>query len=52
MGITSLGHGAYVKFLQQMPWLRKTHNIYESDWDILVVLDACRPDLLSAVSPD
>jgi hypothetical protein len=27
-------------------------NVYEREWDVLVVLDACRADLLSRVAPD
>lgn len=27
-------------------------RIYDRDWDVLVVLDACRPDLLSELVPD
>ena len=27
-------------------------NVYEREWDVLVVLDACRADLLRAVAPD
>jgi hypothetical protein len=27
-------------------------NVFERDWDVLVVLDACRADVLSAVAPD
>ena len=27
-------------------------NVYEREWDVLVVLDACRADLLQSVAPD
>lgn len=27
-------------------------NVFERDWDLLVVLDACRPDALRAVAPE
>lgn len=27
-------------------------HIYEADWDVLVVLDACRADLMTEVAPD
>jgi hypothetical protein len=27
-------------------------NVFEREWDVLVVLDACRADLLAAVAPD
>jgi len=27
-------------------------NVYEREWDVLVVLDACRADLLRSVAPD
>ncbi|RKS78449.1 hypothetical protein BDK61_4114 [Haloarcula quadrata] len=27
-------------------------NVYQREWDVLVVLDACRADLLRAVAPD
>ena len=27
-------------------------NVYEREWDVLVVLDACRADLLAAVEPE
>ena len=27
-------------------------SVYEREWDVLVVLDACRPDALRAVAPD
>jgi hypothetical protein len=27
-------------------------NVFEREWDVLVVLDACRPDLLRSVAPD
>jgi hypothetical protein len=38
-------------------YLRKTTdhrgmNIFNSEWDVLVILDACRPDLLASVSEE
>ena len=27
-------------------------NVYTREWDVLVVLDACRADLLRAVAPE
>jgi hypothetical protein len=27
-------------------------NVYERDWDLLIILDACRPDALRAVAPE
>lgn len=38
-------------------YLRKTtkhsgENIFEEDWDILIILDACRPDLLREVASE
>lgn len=51
-GPAGLAYGAYVKLLQQFPWPRETHHIYDEDWDVLVVLDACRPDLFSEVMTD
>jgi hypothetical protein len=38
-------------------WLRKTgshpgRSIYDADWDVLVVLDACRTDLMREVADD
>jgi len=31
---------------------RRGTPIYERDWDAMVVLDACRPDMLAAAEPD
>lgn len=27
-------------------------NVYEREWDVLIILDACRPDALRAVAPE
>jgi hypothetical protein len=49
-------HGAYTAFLGG--WYTLTsrrpigRNVYEADWDLLVVLDACRVDALEAVADD
>ena len=49
-------HGAYTTFLGL--WYTYTsrrpigQNVYESDWDLLIVLDACRVDVLEAVADD
>lgn len=31
---------------------RKSYNIYEEEWDLLIILDACRYDLMESVSAD
>lgn len=49
-------HGAYTSFLGL--WYTYTsrrpigRNVYESDWDLLIVLDACRVDVLEAVATE
>lgn len=49
-------HGAYTTFLGL--WYTLTsrrpigRNVYERDWDLLIVLDACRVDVLEAVADD
>jgi hypothetical protein len=49
-------HGAYTAFLGLWYTLTSRHpigqNVYESDWDLLIVLDACRVDVLEAVADD
>ena len=31
---------------------RSGRHVYDEEWDVLVVLDACRPDLLAEVAPE
>jgi hypothetical protein len=51
-----LGWYAYRAYLKG--WLAASsrhpvgRNVYETDWDLLVVLDACRVDALRAVAPE
>jgi hypothetical protein len=54
-GVVRCGtHGAYTAFLGL--WYTLTsrrplgRNVYERDWDLLIVLDACRVDVLEAVA--
>ncbi|MDQ2074131.1 hypothetical protein RBH20_16465 [Haloarcula sp. H-GB4] len=51
-GMSRLGT-AYLRALQalgrRIPY---GTNVYEREWDVLVVLDACRADLLRTVAPD
>lgn len=48
-GLQELAYGAYIKSLQQIPSVHHAENIYESDWEVLIILDACRPDLFEEV---
>jgi hypothetical protein len=44
---------AYLRCLQAVGRrLDYGRNVYEREWDVLVVLDACRADLLQSVAPD
>ncbi|WP_181692170.1 hypothetical protein [Natronomonas sp. LN261] len=44
---------AYLRSIQAVGRrLSYGENVFERSWDVLVVLDACRADLLSAVAPD
>src|SRR6056297_3244642 len=44
---------AYLRALQMVGRrLDYGTNVYERDWDVLVVLDACRADLLQSVADD
>jgi hypothetical protein len=44
---------AYLRLLQAVGRrLDYGTNVFEREWDVLVVLDACRADLLRAVAPD
>jgi hypothetical protein len=43
---------AYLRLIQAVGRrLAYGTSVYEADWDVLVVLDACRPDALRAVAP-
>ena len=43
---------AYLRCLQAIGRvLPYGQNVYDREWDVLVVLDACRPDALEAVAP-
>jgi hypothetical protein len=45
--------GAYLRCLQAIGRrLDYGTSVYESDWDVLVVLDACRPDALRDAAPE
>ncbi|MGM0606430.1 MAG: hypothetical protein ACQETB_12280 [Halobacteriota archaeon] len=33
-------------------WVRRGTNVYEREWDVLIVLDACRVDLLRSVGDE
>ncbi len=44
---------AYLRTLQAIGrHIEYGTNVFDRDWDVLVVLDACRADLLAAVAPD
>lgn len=44
---------AYLRALQAVGRrLDYGENVFEREWDVLVVLDACRADLLASVAPD
>jgi hypothetical protein len=49
-------HGAYTAFLGLWYTLSSRRpigrNVYDADWDLLIVLDACRVDALEAVADD
>ncbi len=48
----SLAGTAYLRALQTVGRrLSYGTNVYERDWDVLVVLDACRADLFESVAP-
>lgn len=47
IAVLKLWEGALIRFGDRV-WNWGT-PVYEADWDVLVVLDACRPDLLSEV---
>lgn len=55
-GLSRLGsvwRPAYYKFLHQVERFQNPGtSIYELDWDVLVVLDACRYDLMAEVADD
>ena len=44
-----LWEGVLIRAGQVYNW---GESVYEKDWDALIVLDACRPDLLAAVTDD
>jgi hypothetical protein len=45
--------GAYLRCLQAIGRrIDYGTSVYESDWDVLVVLDACRPDTLRDAAPE
>nr|WP_244605454.1 hypothetical protein [Halorhabdus rudnickae] len=51
-GMSRLGT-AYLRALQAIGKRLDTGtNVFERDWDVLVVLDACRADALRSVAPD
>ena len=48
-----LPRSAYLRAIQAVGRrLRYGTSVYRREWDVLVVLDACRPDALRAVAPD
>lgn len=47
-GLIQWGKRAYLRKMKS----HEGENIFESDWDVLVILDACRPDLLQEVSTE
>lgn len=54
-GLQAALRTAYCKalfgFRHNLSWPRTTH-IFERDWELLIVLDACRSDLLREVAPN
>lgn len=55
-GIEGATESAYELYLGGLRRLGRTYNygesIYERPWDVLIVLDACRPDLMVEVESD
>ena len=52
-GVTDILRPPYMKFLHQINQLAPPGtNIYSEDWDVLIVLDACRHDYLHRIIED
>lgn len=50
-GVKDSGYELYTGFWRYFGWrLPRGVNIYEKDWEVLVVLDACRVDLMREVA--
>ncbi len=51
-GLRASARPAYHKALQGVTWLRDPGiSVYDREWDLLVVVDACRLDLMREVAP-
>lgn len=55
-GLTGVGDVAYDLYRIFLSWLSRLDDgdlrAYDQEWDVLVVLDACRADLLAEVAPN
>lgn len=52
-GLDPLWRQPYYKFLHQIDRVRDSgESIYDQDWDVLIILDACRQDLLYDVADE
>jgi len=52
-GLADVSYESYVAALSRLNRLDAgDFTVYEQDWDVLVVLDACRPDLFAEVAPE
>lgn len=53
VGVNDGLYGLYAGAWRTLGWhVPRGTNVYERDWDLLVVLDACRTDLLREVAPN
>lgn len=48
-GVRDAGYQLWKGGFRRLDWFDKGTPIYERDWDVLIVLDACRYDLMSQV---
>ena len=48
-GVRNAGKQLYLGGFRRLDWFDRGTNIYDRDWDLLVVLDACRYDLMQEV---
>lgn len=51
-GVRASAYRAHEWLLRQLPVGEFGPSIYDYEWDVLVVLDACRTDVLREVAPD
>lgn len=52
-GVTEAGYELYSGLWRTLGWhVPRGTNIYEHDWDALIILDACRVDLMRDVADD